>query len=117
VGAGIAVLAIAAVLVVLATSGDEGGGPPSQSDVVEALDLLSNPDGTGWLTADGACVVVSIVLGNEVRAGPVAGNLAIEVTNEPGTVGAVVRPNYDSYFTTTETECANRVQTDLSDQF
>ena len=119
VGVGIALLAIAAIaLVLLVASGGNKGGPPTQSEVVEALDLVSDPGGgTGWLTADGTCVVVSIVFGNEVRPGPVAGNLAVEVTNEQGTVGAVVRPNYSSYFNPTEAQCADHVQTALRDHF
>jgi hypothetical protein len=116
-GAGVALLVVVGLVLMLAAGGDDRGGPPSQEDVVEALDLVQNPDGTGWLTADGACVVVTIVQGDEVRAGPVAGNLATEVTNADGTLGAVVRTNYSSFFSTTQAECANRIQTSLRDDF
>jgi len=119
VGVGVALLAVVAIVVVLVgASGGDKGGPPTQSEVVDALDLVSDPGGgTSWLTADGTCVVISIVFGNEVRPGPVAGNLAVEVTNEQGTVGAVVRPNYSSYFNSTEAQCADHVGTALRDHF
>jgi hypothetical protein len=119
VGVGVGLLVVVAIAVIaLGASGGDKGGPPTQSEVVDALDLISDPGGgTGWQTADGTCVVISIVFGNDVRPGPVAGNLAIEVTNEQGTVGAVVRPNYSSYFNSTEAQCAERVQSSLRDHF
>jgi hypothetical protein len=114
VGGAIGLLILLAVVVTIVGSGGGGGSSgPSQSEVVSALKLV--PDGTGsWATADGACTVISIELGPEVQAGSVGTNLVTEVTNEQGTVGAVVT---QKNFSLTETQCADQVGAALKAHF
>ena len=114
IGGGVGVLVAGVVVVtVLATGGGGGGGEssaPLEADVVNALDLVPDLTGGGWVTSDGACAVVSIQLGKEVQVG----NRAIEATNADGTVGAFVLPNNPSI---SEADCLGRVSAGLRAHF
>jgi hypothetical protein len=115
IGGGIVlVLAIVGVgALILLGGGEDQGGPPSESDVVNALDLLPNPAGSGWITSDGGCAVASIDLGRQGSAGQ-EGQLSVEATNEEGTVEAVVVQND---FTISQAQCVAQVETALRDEF
>jgi hypothetical protein len=119
IGVGIAALVGAAIIVAALILGGGGGKNtnPSESEVVETLQLIPSPSGTGWITSDGTCSVPSIVTGSAVRPGNVAEDLAVEVTNESQTVGAVVTPNVSSFFQATVSYCVDQVGTALKDNF
>jgi hypothetical protein len=111
-----AILAILALPAFAACGGDDddGGAEPSdvsESDVVRALDLESDPEtGIGWETVDGYCEVQSIQLGEaEVGFFEQGG---IQATNEDGTVGvetAAQSPNVS------DAECVEQVEEDLAE--
>jgi hypothetical protein len=111
------VIAVVAAAVVLLAGRGGGSGTPSQDDVVKALDLVPNTGRPGWITADGTCSVVTIVTGADVHPGNVAGNLAVEVTNESRTVGAVVTPNVNSFFSASIAACVDQVGGELKSNF
>jgi hypothetical protein len=73
--------------------------------VAKSLGLVPVAGGS-WQTADGACNVVSIETGVGIRSGEVGTDLIVEVTNEAGTVGAVVTQRD---FSLSEGECVRRV--------
>jgi hypothetical protein len=121
VGAGIAVAVIAVVVTVLATSGGGDaedtttGGPPTQADVINALQLVPNLNGTGWITPDSACWVVSMQFGTDVpKPGPISGKGRGEATNENRTVGTAVSQNDVSV---SENECVTRIGNALRAKF
>jgi hypothetical protein len=117
IGAAVGLILLIAVLASGILGGDDGGdeaGVPSEADVVNSLDLLPNPAGSGWITSDGLCAVVSIdrsELGQPAQEGE---ELSIEATNEAGTVSAVVIQND---FSITQAECVSRVDTALKAEF
>jgi hypothetical protein len=122
IGGGIAVVAAALVVIALASGGGGGGdeqeaganGAPTEADVVSALGLVPGPGGAGWITTDGACWVVSIQFGADVRPGTIAGKGLVEATNEDATVGAAVSQND---FSVSEDECVARVGAALKTNF
>lgn len=113
IGGGAVALIAVIVLVVSAIAG--GGGSDrrpaarTEAGVVSALGLLPSPGGTGWITPDGACWLVSIQFGANVQPGRLTGGL-IEATNEDQTVGAAVTQND---FSISTTACAEQVGADL----
>ena len=115
IGAGMLLVIVAIVVgVVLAGSGDGGGGQsglPTEEDVVNGLDLSPNPSGTGWITLDGSCAVLSIQIGVPPASQPV--NPATEAANEDGTVRAVVQ----NAFSQSQTACVGRISAGLRDHF
>jgi hypothetical protein len=120
IGGGIAAVAIAVAVIALGSGGgggDDGGagttGPPTQADVVNALELVPDPSGAGWITPDGACWIVSIQFGTDVRPGEIGKGL-VEATNENATVGAAVSQND---FTVSEQQCVARIGTGLKANF
>ncbi|HET8592311.1 MAG TPA: hypothetical protein VFL56_01490 [Solirubrobacterales bacterium] len=94
--------------------GEGGGGAPSEADVVNRLDLLPNPAGTGWITSDGACAVVEIDLSELPPPTEGGEELSIEASNETRTVGAVVIQND---FSIGQAECVARVDAALKAEF
>jgi hypothetical protein len=121
IGGGIAVVAVAIVVIALASGGggndeqDAGAdGPPTDADVVSALELVPDPGGAGWITTDGACWVVSIQFGADVHPGAIAGKSLVEATNEDATVGAAVSQND---FSVSEDECVARIGAALKTNF
>lgn len=120
IGGGIAAVAVAVAVIALGGGGgggDDGSagttGPPTQADVVNALELVRDPSGAGWITPDGACWIVSIQFGADVQPGEIGKGL-VEATNEDATVGAAVSPND---FTVSEQQCATRIGTGLKANF
>jgi hypothetical protein len=113
IGAGLTLVIAAVVALTLLGGGDDEGGAPSEADVVNALDLLPNPAGSGWITSDGACVVVSIDLGQQPSGEPGAERL-VEATNEDGMVAAVVVQND---YTISQDDCVAQVETALRNEF
>jgi hypothetical protein len=121
IGGGIAVAAIAVAILALTSGGGGGGdgqgsdstGPPTQADVVGALELVPDPGGAGWITTDGACWVVSIQFGADVHPGEIGKGL-VEATNGDATVGAAVSQND---FSVSEAECVARVGAALKAHF
>ncbi len=113
-GVGFLIVGVIVVTVLVAGSGGGGGeggsGAPLEADVVNALDLVPNLTGGGWVTSDGACAVVSIQFGKDVQVG----NRAIEATNADGTVGAFVLPNDPAI---SEADCLARVSCRLRAHF
>ena len=116
IGAGIGlVLVITAVAALtLLGGGEEEGGATSEADVVNAIDLLPNPAGSGWITSDGACVVASIDLRQQQPTDRQATEPLIEATNEDGTVAAVVLQND---YSISQAECVAQVETALRNEF
>jgi len=113
---------VAVAMILIATAGGGGGNGdessvssrPTEPGVVAALGLVPEPSGVGWITADGACWVVSIQFGGDVRAGQLAGKGLIEATNEAHTVGAAVTQND---FTQSAAQCAARIGAQLKAKF
>jgi hypothetical protein len=114
IGAGLTLLIAAVVVVTLLGGGEDENGAPSEADVVNALDLLPNPAGSGWITSDGACVVASIDLGQQQPPGGEGAELSVEAANEDGTVAAVVVQND---YTISQDECVAQVETALRNEF
>jgi hypothetical protein len=115
-GVGVVILVIA-VVAVGSLGGDDSGdeaGVPSEADVVSALDLLPNPAGSGWITSDGTCAIVSIDLNELAPLAQEGEELSIEASNEDRTVVAVVIQND---FSITQAECVGRVDTALKAEF
>lgn len=114
IGAGILlVIALIALGVVLLTSG--GGsqtetGPPTEAEVVDALDLSPNPSGQGWITLDGDCAVLSIQIGKPPGQ-PV--DPAVEASNEDATVRATVEES----FSQSQVACVDRISAGLREHF
>src|SRR5262249_61658260 len=86
----VAIVVIAGtILLITALTGGGGGGhrtgPPTQEEVVNALGLSPDPNGTGWITLDGACAVLSIQVGSQ-PAPTTTATPAGEATNPAGTV-------------------------------
>lgn len=120
IGGGITAVAIAVAVTAFARGAggdDEGGadgaGPPTEADVVSALELVPDPGGAGWITTDGACWIVSIQFGANVHPGEIGKGL-VEATNEDATVGAAVSQND---FSVSEQECVARLGAVLKDEF
>ncbi|HEX6585163.1 MAG TPA: hypothetical protein VF052_00255 [Solirubrobacterales bacterium] len=118
-GAAVGVILVIAVVAAVGSLGGGDGGEtegnvPSEADVVEGLDLLPNPSGSGWITSDGACAVVSIDISELAQPAQEGEELPLEATNEAGTVGAVVIQND---FSSTQAECVGRVDTALKAEF
>ena len=113
--AGLALLIAAVVLVVVLTSGGGGGGtttgPPTEAEVVSGLGLSPDPSGTGWITLDGSCAVLSIQIGPPPTNQTV--NPATVAANEDGTVRAVV----ENAFSQSQTACVDRISAGLRDHF
>jgi hypothetical protein len=114
-------VAVAIVVIALASGGggneeqdSRAEGPPTDADVVSALELVPGPGGAGWITPDGACWVVSIQFGADVRPGAIAGKGLVEATNDDATVGAAVSQND---FSVSEDECVARIGTALKANF
>jgi hypothetical protein len=119
VGGAVALVVLAGVVIAVAAAGGGGGGGrtsarPTEGGVVNALQLLPDPNGAGWITPNGACWVVSIQFGADVRAGELAGKGLIEATNATHTVGAAVTQND---FTQTAAQCADRIAGQLKSNF
>jgi hypothetical protein len=114
IGAALTLLIAAVVVLTLVGGGEDEGGAPSEADVVNALDLLPNPAGSGWITSDGACVVVSIDLAQQQPTGRQGAELSVEATNQDGTVAAVVVQND---YTISQDECVAQVETALRNEF
>jgi hypothetical protein len=119
IGAGMLLVIVAIVVgVVLAGSGDGGGGQsglPTEEDVVNALDLSPDPSGTGWITLDGSCAILSIEIGKPAQSAAQTqpANTGIEASNEDGTVRAVVQ----NAFSQSQTACVDRINAALRDHF
>jgi hypothetical protein len=118
IGGGIAVAVVAALVIVFASAGggDDGqsnDGPPTEADVVSALELVPEPSGAGWITPDGACWIISIQFGADVHSGEIGKGL-VGATNEAATVGAAVSQND---FSISEEECVARIGTALRAKF
>ena len=117
IGAGIMLATAAVVLiVVLVTQGGGGGGGnglPSEAEVVDGLDLSPDPSGTGWITLDGACAVLSISIGPTPQPAPQTTSSTGEATNEDGTVRAVVQ----NAFSQSQAACVDRINAALRDHF
>jgi hypothetical protein len=113
VGAVAAILVIGTLVTVITGSGGGGSSAPSDTEVAKGLGLVPVAGG-GWQTADGACNVVSIETGVGIQSGEAGTNLIVEVTNEAGTVGAVVTQRD---FSLTEGECVRRVGEALRSRF
>jgi hypothetical protein len=113
IGAGVGLILLIAVLASGILGGDEAG-VPSEADVVSALDLLPNPAGSGWITSDGTCAIVSIDLNELAPLAQEGEELSIEASNEDRTVVAVVIQND---FSITQAECVGRVDTALKAEF
>jgi hypothetical protein len=109
IGLGVAAAAIA--LIAGGGGGENVSGPPTEAEVVNALDLSPNPDGTGWITLDGACDVSSILLGAS-RTPPTVDPTMV-ATNEAGTVRAIV----EASFSLSQEACVNRIRAELRDDF
>jgi hypothetical protein len=120
IGAGAALLAVAVLLLVLTSGGGDDGpesgtnGSLTEGDVVSALELAPDPSGTGWITPDGACWVVSIQFGNRLHAGQIAGSELAQTTNEARTVGAAVS---QGDLTVSQAECVARIGAALKAEF
>ena len=124
---GLVAVVIVGIGIVVAVSVLGGGGAdkienPTQEDVVNALNLSPNPDGTGWITLDGACGVVTIDVGARPlttagQAPPTTtaptGAPAVIATNETGTVRAVVV----TAFSNDEAVCVQRIRSELRAHF
>jgi hypothetical protein len=118
VGGGMAVTVVGVLAIVLATGrgGAEPtgtGGPPTQADVINALELVPDPNG-GWTTPDGACWIVSLQFGTDVHPGPISGKALAEAANENATVGAAVSQND---FSVSEAQCVARIGAALKAHF
>lgn len=113
-GVGLVVAIAAVAALTLLGGGEDEDGPPSEADVVNTLDLLPNPAGSGWITSDGACVVVSINLGQQQPRGRQGADLSIEAANEDGTVAAIVVQND---YSISQDECVAQVETALGSEF
>ena len=87
---------------------------PSEADVVSALDLLPNPSGSGWITSDGACAVISIDRHELAQPASQGEALAIEASNEDGTVVALVIP---TSFSISQEGCVAQVDAALKAAF
>src|SRR5262245_8024599 len=115
VAAGLGLLIAAVVVVVALASGGGGGGnqtgPPTQAEVVDALGLSPDPSGTGWITLDGSCSVLSIQIGTPPPTQTV--DPATVATNGDGTVRAVVQ----NAFSQSQTACGDRISAELRDHF
>jgi hypothetical protein len=112
IAAALLAIAIAVVVVIAATGGggESPSGSPTEAEVVEALELSPNPDGTGWITLDGACAVLSIQIGAPPPAPTANPTIA---TNESGTVRAVVLES----FSQNQAACVNRISAGLREHF
>jgi hypothetical protein len=115
IGAGAGLL-IAAIVVIIVLAGRGGGGetetgPPTEAEVVEALELSPDPSGVGWITLDGECVVVAIQIGNPPTTQ--TARPPSEAMNEEGTVRAIVLEG----FSFSQTECVDRVSDALRENF
>jgi hypothetical protein len=120
IAGGIAVVAIAVLVIAFASGvdGDDGqdagaDGPPTEADVVNALELVPDPSGAGWITPDGACWIVSIQFGANVQPGEIGKGL-VEATNEDATVGAAVSQND---FSVSTQECVARIGAGLREKY
>ena len=119
IGAGMLLVIVAIVVgVVLAGGGDGGGGQsglPTEEDVVNALDLSPDPSGTGWITLDGSCAILSIEIGKPAQSAAQTqpATTAIEASNEDGTVRAMVQ----NAFSQSQTACVDRINAALRDHF
>jgi hypothetical protein len=120
IGGGIAAVIVAIGVIALGSGGgggDEGAadtpGPPTEADVVNALELVPDSSGAGWITPDGACWIVSIQFGADVQPGEIGKGL-VEATNEDATVGAAVSQND---FTVSEQQCVARIGAGLKASF
>ena len=110
-GIGVVLAAIAAVVVLSGGGGGTNDGTPTQAEVVQALDLSPDPSGTGWITLDGACSVISISVGKAAESQPL--NSATVATNETGTVRAVVLES----FSQGQAACVDRISAALRENF
>jgi hypothetical protein len=115
IGAGAGLL-IAAIVVMIILAGRGGGGetetgPPTEAEVVEALELSPDPSGVGWITLDGECVVVAIQIDNAPATQ--TARPPSEAMNEDGTVRAIVLEG----FSFSQTECVDRVSDALRENF
>jgi hypothetical protein len=115
IAAGLGLLiAVAAVVVALASGGgggDTATGLPTEAEVVEALELSPNPSGTGWITLDGECAVLSIRIGTTPTTQPVSPETI--AMNETGNVRAVVV----NAFSQSQAACVDRISAELRDHF
>ena len=116
--AAIAAIAVTILVVTSLTSGGGGGGgsgPPNEEDVVNALGLSPDPSGTGWITLDGACAVLSIQVGSRPQATTTtaATTGGGEASNADGSVRAVVQ----NAFSQSQAACVDRISAALRAHF
>jgi hypothetical protein len=115
----IAAIAVTILVVTNLTAGGGGGGgsgPPTQEDVVNALGLSPDPSGTGWITLDGACAVLSIQVGARPHATTTTTattGTGGEASNADGTVRATVQ----NAFSQSQTACVDRISAALRAHF
>src|SRR5690349_20583026 len=116
--AAIAVIVVAIFLIADLTgggSGGGGGGLPSQEDVVNALGLSPNPSGTGWITLDGACAVLSIQVGARPKTTATTSATTTTATGagEAGNADGTVRAAVQNAFSQNQTACVDRISAEL----
>jgi hypothetical protein len=104
---------VIAAVVVLSSGGgsDTDSGPPTEAEVVQALELSPDPSGTGWITLDGACSVLSIQIGSAPGTQTVSSGTVAK--NETGTVRAVVVES----FSQGQAACVDRISGELRANF
>jgi hypothetical protein len=95
-------------------SGETASGPPTATEVADMLGLSPDPSGTGWITVDGACNVLSIDIVSGNKTGTEAVNSTLEATNESTTIRAAVLQYDDSV---SQAACVNRISTGLHDHY
>ena len=95
-------------------SGETASGPPTATEVADTLGLSPDPGGTGWITVDGSCNVLSIDVVSGTQAGKGAVNSAFEATNGSSTIRAVVLQYDDSV---SQASCVDRISTGLHDHY
>ena len=110
-------IATVLLIVVLGSGGGSGkttSGPPTAEEVAGTLGLSPDPGGTGWITLDGACNVLSIDIVSGTKAATGTVNSALEATNESSTIRAVVLQYDDSV---SQVGCVDRISTGLRDHY
>ena len=114
IAAGVGLLIGAVLLIVVLGSGGGSGktasGPPTATEVADTIGLSPDPAGTGWITVDGACNVLSIDVGSGTKANTATANSAFEATNQSSTIRAVVLQYDDSV---SQASCVDRIRTAL----
>jgi hypothetical protein len=105
------------LIVVLGSGGGSGktaSGPPTATEVADTLGLSPDPGGTGWITVDGSCNVLSIDIVSRTQSGKGTVNSAFEATNASSTIRAVVLQYDDSV---SQASCVDRISTGLHDHY